>query len=358
MTTPETLETLVSSWDGNQVLVRHHGPSGSWIFVCMHSRVLGPWTGGTRMKVYDSPAEALRDGMRLAEGMTVKFTVSGLPFGGGKAVLAVPEIPTGPERTRLLRGYADAISSLGGNFWTGCDMNTTPADLDVIAETCPYVFGRSVENGGSGEPGPFTARGVFHGIKASLAHALGSSSVAGRTVLVQGVGSVGASLAELLADAGAELILSDVLPERATSLAERLGARTVEPEQALDTACDVYAPCATGGTISRETIPRLRCRVVAGSANNQLAAPEDADALASRGILYAPDFVVNAGGALYNAGSETLGWDEPRIADALRAIGTTLTLIFEQSVADGVSTGRAAEELASRRLRAEQARLP
>jgi leucine dehydrogenase len=346
------LERVIGSWDGEQVLVRFDEPTGSWIFVSVHSRLLGPAAGGTRMKVYESTADAVRDGTRLAAGMTVKMAVAGLSFGGGKTVLAVPSLLEGDERDGLFRRYAEAVASLGGSFWTGCDMNTTPRDLDVMSEVCPYVFGRSVADGGSGEPGPATARGVFHGIGASLAHAFGSPALEGRTVLVQGVGSVGARLAELLAGDGARLLLSDVAGDRATELAERLGGRVVSPERALETECDVYAPCATGGILSAETIPRLRCRVVAGSANNQLESLDDAELLRERGILYAPDFVINAGGVFHNVGIEALGWDDASVEVALAGIADTLAEIFARSEADGISTGRAAAALAERRLQA------
>jgi leucine dehydrogenase len=345
------LERVIESWDGEHVVVRYDAPTRSWMFVCIHSRRLGPAAGGTRMKVYGTPAEALRDGTRLAAAMTVKLAVAGFPYGGGKAVLAVPAVPEGERRADLLRRYADTVALLGGSFWTGCDMNTSPADLDVIAESCPYVFGRSTESGGSGEPGPFTARGVFHGIRASLAHAFGSPALDGRTVLVQGVGSVGARLAALLAEAGARVLVSDVALDRAREAAHRVGAEIVATDAALETTCDVYAPCAMGGTLSAETIPRLRCRVVAGAANNQLATPADADRLRERGILYAPDFVINAGGVFLNIGTETLGWDAARLEEALAGIGATLAEIFARSDAEGVSTGRAAEALAETRLR-------
>ena len=344
------LERILASWHGEQVVVHHDAATGSWIFVCVHSRRLGPAAGGTRMKVYASPAEALLDGTRLAQGMTVKFAVSGFAFGGGKTVIAVAELPRGAERAALLRRYGETVASLGGSFWTGADMNTTPADLDVVAETCPYVFGRSAENGGSGEPGPTTARGVFHGIQASLAHALGSPAPSGRTVLVQGVGSVGARLAELLADAGATVLVTDVDASRADEVAERLGARVVAPAEALRTECDVYAPCATGATLSARTIPGLRCRVVAGAANNQLESPEDADRLRERGILYAPDYVINAGGIFHYVGIEVLGWDDQALEQALQGIGDTLAEVFRRSEADGVSTARAADDLARARL--------
>jgi len=344
------LEQVIASWDGEQVLVRFDAPTGTWILVCIHSRKLGPAVGGTRMKVYESTVDALRDGTRLAAGMTVKMAIAGFSLGGGKAVLAVPALLEGDEREGLFRRYSEAIASLGGSFWTGCDMNTTPSDLDVIAQRCPYVFGRSVESGGSGEPGPLTARGVLYGIQACLTHIEGSPSLEGRGVLVQGVGSVGARLAELLTQAGARVLVTDIATERAEELGQRVGAQVVLPEHALETECDVYAPCATGGTLSADTIPRLRCGVVAGSANNQLATREDADRLRERGILYAPDFVINAGGAFHNAGTEALGWDAARVELALQGIGDTLTEIFRRSEAEGISTGRAAEALAARRL--------
>jgi len=340
---------ILEAWDGEQIAACYDRPSGTWMIVCIHSRRLGPAGGGTRMKVYDSPAEALRDGTRLAAGMTAKFAVAGLPFGGGKAVLAVPRLPSGDERRELLHRYGKLICSLGGNYLTGCDMNTTPVDLDVIAEVCPHVFGNSA---GSGEPGPFTARGVYHGIRATVAHADGEPSLAGKTVLVQGVGSVGARLAGLLAEDGADLLLTDVDADRAADVAASVDGRTVEAAGALTTACDVYAPCATGGTLNAGTIPALRCRIVAGAANNQLGERDDAERLRQQGVLYAPDFVINAGGIFHNVGRESLGWGDDEVEAALRGIGDTLAEIYARSDADGISTGRAADDLVEARLAA------
>jgi leucine dehydrogenase len=341
------LTGVIESWDGEQVVVRFDEPSGVWMFVCIHSRCLGPAAGGTRMKVYGSPAEALLDATRLASGMTAKFAVAGLPFGGGKAVLAVPHLPDGEERCALLHRYADVVCSLGGNYLTGCDMNIGPADLDVIHENCPHTFGHS---GGSGEPGPFTARGVFHGLRASVAHTDGSPSLDGKTVLVQGVGSVGARLAALLAEDGAEVLVTDVDHRRAEQVAAELGAKAVDADGALASACDVYAPCATGGTLSAATIADLRCRIVAGAANNQLGEAADAERLRSQGILYAPDFVINAGGIFHNVGREALGWGDAEVERALRGIGDTLAEIFDRAEAEGTSTGEAADALVAARL--------
>jgi leucine dehydrogenase len=338
---------VLEAWNGEQVVVRFDEPSRTWMFVCIHSRRLGPAAGGTRMKVYDHPGVALRDATRLAAGMTAKFAVAGLPFGGGKAVLAVPRLPEGDERRSLLHRYAEVVCSLGGNYLTGCDMNTTPADLDVIAEVCPHVFG---ESAGSGEPGPFTARGVLHGIRASVAHAYGSPALDGKTVLVQGVGSVGARLAALLAEDGADVLVTDVDAGRAEQIAESLGAKVFDAVGALATACDVYAPCAMGGTLSADTISELRCRIVAGAANNQLGEPADAERLRARGILYAPDFVINAGGIFHNVGREALGWGDAEVEQALQGIGGTLSEIFQRAEAEGTSTGEAADALVAARL--------
>jgi leucine dehydrogenase len=341
------LANVLEGWDGEQVVVRFDEPSGTWMFVCLHSRRLGPAAGGTRMKVYGSPAEALEDATRLAAGMTAKFAVAGLPFGGGKAVLAVPSLPTGEERRALLRRYGAVVCSLGGNYLTGCDMNTTPADLDVIREVCPHTFGHTA---GSGEPGPFTARGVFHGIRASVAHVDGAPDLDGKTVVVQGVGSVGSRLAATLAEAGAQVLVTDVDAGRARGAAQQLGATALDAAEAVETDCDVYAPCATGGTLSAAAISRLRCRIVAGAANNQLVEPADAERLRSRGILYAPDFVINAGGIFHNVGREALGWRDEEVEQALRGIGDTLTEIYGRADAEGISTGRAADDLVAARL--------
>jgi leucine dehydrogenase len=346
-----SLESLIESWDGEKVVIAYDQPSGTWIFICIHSSALGPAAGGTRMKVYDTPADALADGMRLSAGMTSKFAVTDLEFGGGKAVLAVPEIPQGDERRRLLLKYADIVESLKGAFYTAPDVNTAAADMDVMAERCSYVFSRSAENGGSGNPGPFTARGVYHGIRASCAHAFGSDDLTGRSVLVQGVGSVGAPLAELLAAGGATLLLSDVDDVNVRELGGRLGASVVAPDAVIETACDVYAPCALGATLDADTIPRLRARVVAGSANNQLAEDADAERLRAAGVLYAPDYVINGGGALYASVRELRGWDDEQIETALAGIGRTLSRIYERADADGITTLAAANALAEARLR-------
>jgi leucine dehydrogenase len=340
------LEELIRSWDGEEVVVRFDEPTGTWMFVCIHSTARGPAGGGTRMKVYAEPRDALADAMRLASAMTLKMAAVDMPFGGAKAVLAVPELIDGEARRGLLLRYADLVASLRGTFNTGPDVNTSAADMDVIGERCGYVFCRTEENGGSGDPGPHTARGVFHGIRASVRHVFGTDSLEGRVVLVQGFGSVGGPLASELAAAGARVLASDVVPGRA----DRVGAEVVPAEEVIGTECDVYAPCALGGTLNAETIPRLRCRIVAGSANNQLAEPEDAERLRAAGILYAPDFVINAGGVLNSLGVEHLGWTREQIEERLAGIGDTLEESYARAEAEGITTEAAAERLARTRL--------
>jgi leucine dehydrogenase len=344
------IEDLLRGWDGEEVAVRFDAPTGTWMFVCVHSTVLGPAAGGTRMNVYSTPEDALGDGLRLSSAMTSKNAMAGLPLGGGKAVLAVPELPTGAARRELLLRYADLVESLHGTYWTACDMNTVSADMDVVGERCSHVFGRTEAAGGSGTSAPATADGVFVGIRAAVAHAFGRDDVAGRTVAVQGVGKVGDPLARSLAEAGARLVLADVDDVRAKELANELGGSSVDAEEIVDVDCDVFSPCATGGVLSRDSIARLRCRVVAGAANNQLAEPEDAERLAERGILYAPDYVVNAGGIIHLASLELLGEDLPARDERLHAIGDTLREVFRVADERGISTAAAADAIVEQRL--------
>ena len=345
-------EELLRGWDGEHVVARFDEPSGAWMLVGVHSSVLGPAMGGTRMKVYRSGDEALHDVLRLSQAMTMKQAAAGLDFGGGKAVVAVPAVPPpgSVARRDLLHRYGDLVESLGGSYLTAADMNTGEADLDIVGERTDHVLGRSAACGGSGSSAGDTALGVFHGIRASVRQAFGGGELAGRRVLVQGVGAVGARLAELLREAGARLVLADLDDERAASLAVSLGADPVPAHHVFDTECDVFSPCATGGVLSAETIPLLRCRVVAGAANNQLATPWDGDRLHDRGILYAPDYVINAGGVIHLAGYERLGWDEAQMASRLAGIGQTLADLFERAEREGITTAATADRLATERL--------
>jgi len=336
-------ESVLAGWDGEHAVVRHDAESGAWMFVCVHSTVRGPAGGGTRMRVYPAPADGLADAMRLSAAMTWKMAGAGMPRGGGKAVLAVPELPAGEPRRRLLRRYGELVASLGGSYRTAGDMNISPEDLDVVAETCPWVYGTT---SGGGNSGRGTARGCLHAIRATVEHLFGSPALTGRRVLVQGAGAVGGVLAGELADAGARVLVSDVDEARAAAT----GCETVAPERVVETEVDVYSPCAVGGTLDAESIPRLACRAIAGCANNQLAEPGDADRLRERGILYAPDYVVSAGGIIQLIGLEDEGWDEAHLEERLAGIGETLRTLFAEADAESITPAEAADRLVRRRL--------
>jgi leucine dehydrogenase len=347
------MEQLLASWDGESVTTHRDRRTGTSMFVCVHSTRLGPSGGGLRMKTYPSPVDALADGLRLSEAMTLKFASVDLPMGGGKAVIALPDarLPAGEDRKRLLHEFGSFVKSLGGLYSCAPDMNTSAADMDLIAQVCPFVFCKTEAAGGSGDTAPDTAIGVLHGIRASCRFAFGSDDLSGRRVLVQGAGGVGGRLIELLHEAGAEVIATDIDPQRLDTLRSR-GIKVVSPETALTTACDVLSPCATGGMINARTIPGLRCRVVAGGANNQLEKPSDADLLAERGIVYAPDFVINAGGVLHGHGLEVQGWSRKTLDQHLAGIGGAVFAILERAKREGVSTEAAARRHAEARLAA------
>jgi leucine dehydrogenase len=337
-------EELFERWDGEEAVVRYDRESGGWIFVCIHSTALGPAAGGTRLRVYPTPADGLADAMKLSRAMTVKWAGANLPSGGGKAVLAVPELPTGDARRDLLLRYGDVVQSLGGLYRTAGDMNITPQDLDIVHERCDWVYGTT---SGGGNSGRGTAIAVHAGLEACAEEVFGSADLRGRTVLVQGAGAVGEVLVRLLQEDGADVLVSDVDDTRARAT----GATVVSPDDVYDTECDMYSPCAIGGTLNAGTIQRLRCRVVGGSANNQLAEPEDAARLHDRGILYAPDFIINAGGIIQLYLLEDRGSSEDEMLRALRGVGDTLRDIF----ARGGDPTEAAEQLAAERIAQKRA---
>jgi leucine dehydrogenase len=345
-----SIDDVLRNWDGELATVCHDERTGAWMFIAIHSTVLGPGAGGTRMKTYAEPADGLRDAMNLAEAMTFKMAATGLPMGGAKSVLAVPG-PLSPEdRRHLLLRHGHNVELLKGSYRTGPDVNTSSEDMDVLSEQTSFAFGRSPARGGSGSSAPDTAVGCFHGIRASVAHVFGSDDLSGRRVLVQGVGAVGEPLVEMLVKAGADVVVSDVELARVEALYDRLGVEVVAPESVLTTECDVYAPCALGGTVTAEVIPALRCRIVAGAANNPLGERSDAERLQEAGILYAPDFVINAGGAIHLIGYEALGWTQDQVEEGLVGIGATLAEIYRRADAEGISTEVAAERLAASRL--------
>ena len=290
---------LIAAWDGEGVVPRFDQETGTWIFIALHSSQLGIPTGGTRMKVYPGLRDALRDAMRLAEGMTYKWAGLGTEFGGGKAVLAISRPLSPADRRGLMHRYGALLVSLQGAFRTGADLGTGPDDMGYVAEKTPHVLGVDPQTKESTDPGPFTARGVFAGIRAAVLHRFGKDSLTGVKILIQGLGGVGCPLAALLAEADADLLLCDADPARAERLAQKIGRGQVVPaNRAYSEKCDVFSPCAVGGVLNEDSIVTLGCQVVAGSANNQLLEEDDADRLHKWGVLYVPDYIVNAGGAM------------------------------------------------------------
>jgi leucine dehydrogenase len=325
--------------------------SGVTIAIAVHSTVLGPALGGARMWHYDSPGDGIEDALRLARAMTYKAAAAGLPLGGGKGVICAPtpERPEGEARRAMLLDFGDAVASLGGSYVTAEDVGTGAADMATIAERTSHVVGLPDERGGSGDPSPVTARGVLAALRACLEHRFGDPSLNGVRICVVGAGHVGGRLARLLAGGGAEVTLTDVDPSR-RALAEELGARWVDPGDAVLTECEVLAPCALGGVIDAETVDRLRCEIVCGAANNVLADERLATDLTRRGIVYAPDFIANAGG-LISVYAELHRLDRQAVAALVDNIGGAVLHALDAADRHGTTPLAEAQTLALQRLR-------
>ena len=341
----------LSSGGHEQLVLCHEPTSGLRAIVAIHDTTLGPALGGVRQWSYAGDAEAIRDALRLSRAMTYKAAVSGLDQGGGKTVVIGSPGEGGEARFRALGRFID---TLGGRYIAAEDVGTSPREMEWISRETPWVTGIDPALGGSGDPSPLTAIGVFEGMRAACAHVFGSPDLSGRRVVVQGCGHVGAALVRLLCEAGATVEACDLDTARAQAL-ESLGARTVPLAGVAERECDVLAPCALGGLLDHDTILRLRCAVVCGAANNQLEDDACGDELAARGILYAPDYVVNAGG-IVNIYEEFHGYDAGRAERRVREIGGTLARVIELAEEDGISTAAAADRLAERRI-AERAPL-
>ncbi len=343
---------LMQERDGHEtVLVSRGRRSAVTSIVAVHSTALGPALGGCRMWSYATLGEAVTDALRLSRAMTLKAAVAGLPLGGGKSVICLPAgapAPAGAEREAILRDFAEALELLGGSYITAEDVGTHSGDMALLARWTSHVAGRPHREGGGGDPGAFTAAGVEAAMRASLREAFGSPEPSGRSVAIVGVGSVGGALARLLAADGAELVLADIDPGKRT-LAHELGARWMSPEEALRAEVDVLAPCALGGVIDGELLPALRCGVICGAANNQLAEDALARQLAERGIVYAPDFVVNAAG-LINVSLELTRYDGAEAQERAADIETVLERVFARARETHTTPLAAAVELAHERL--------
>lgn len=322
-----------------QVVFHHDEASGLKAIIAIHNTNLGPATGGCRMWSYASDEEALTDALRLSRGMTYKNAMAGLPMGGGKSViLANPHTDKSPE---LFKAFGRAVEQLGGRYVSAEDVGITTDDMAVIATETAHVAGLA---GKSGDPSPYTAIGTFVGIKAALKHQRGNESLAGLTVGVQGVGHVGYYLCKHLHESGAKLVVTDVNQASLDRVATEFGARIVAPEAIYDANMDIYAPCALGATLNDQTLPRLKATIVAGCANNQLARPHHDHQLREMGILYAPDYVINAGGII-NVSYEA-NYDANASRQKTEAIYDTLLDVFQQAESNGRPTGITADAIA------------
>jgi leucine dehydrogenase len=319
--------------DHEELVVRKGRRSGVYTIVAVHSTTLGPSLGGCRMWRYASSADAARDALRLSRAMTFKNAAAGLNLGGGKSVIALPPgpPPAGRARRAILEDFGDTVSILEGAYYTAEDVGTSSRDMSVIADRTKYVTGLPRGRGGIGDPSPFTAIGVQAAIRASAQRVYGSTSLKGRTIAVIGAGRVGERLARLLSKAGAKLVLADI-DDSKKSLAKELKAKWTDPTTALLSEVDIVAPCALGGMVNGHSVQRLRCEIVCGSANNQLAHDGLADDLAERGILYAPDFIANAGGVM-NVATELdpEGYDAARTKRRALGIEETMDHIYDEA---------------------------
>jgi leucine dehydrogenase len=327
-----------------QIIFFYDGTSGLKAIIGIHDTTLGPALGGTRIWDYETEEEALIDVLRLSRGMTYKNAVAGLNLGGGKTV-----IMGNPEKIKseeLFRAFGRYIEGLGGRYITGEDMNTTTKDMGFINDETDYVVGLE---GKSGNPSPVTAFGVFKGILASVEEAFGTMDLAGKIVAVQGVGAVGYNVCKHLCEAGAELIVTDIRKANIDRAVQDFGAASVAPEEIYGVKCDIFAPCAMGAVINDFTIQQLKCKVVAGSANNQLAENKHGDMLEKKGIIYAPDFVINGAGVM-NVYEEMKGYNVERAMSRAAGVYDNVKKVFEIAKRDGIPTYKAADRMAEERI--------
>jgi leucine dehydrogenase len=338
----------LEEYEHEQVAFAFDAVAGLRGIVAIHSTVLGPAIGGTRMRVYDRDEDALEDALKLSVGMTYKAAAAGLNFGGGAAVIMGD--PETDKSETLFRALGRQIESLNGRYITSEGLGTGVDDMQCIRMETEHVVGLHRAYGGSGDPSPVTAHGTLFGLRACLEEAGMECSLSGLTVAIQGLGRGGSELARVLTAEGAGVVGSDSNPEAARRAKAELPIEVVEPEDIYDVDCEVFSPCAVGGILNDDTIPRLRCRIIAGLANNQLADPAHADSIAGRGILYAPDFVVNAGG-LIGVAEEIAGFSMERAMRRAEDIYVVLKHVFALSREREISTAEAANVFAEERIR-------
>jgi leucine dehydrogenase len=337
----------LKAYDYGEVHFKHDKGTGLRAIVAIHDSRLGPALGGCRFLPYDTDEDAVIDALRLARGMTYKAALAGLAHGGGKSVLIRPKQHF--DRVAMFRAFGRFVNDLGGHYITAEDSGTGLEDMEVIRTVTKHVTGVDTAHGGSGDPSPFTALGVRRGIEACVKHRLERPTLEGVHVAVQGVGHVGYHLCKELHASGAKISVADVDPLKAERAEREFGASVVPLDRIFEIACDVIAPCALGSALNDDTIPRLRARIVAGAANNQLAQPRHGDDLHARGILYAPDYAINAGG-LVNVAQEVLGYDAQKARENTLEIFDTIYEITDRSAKTGTPTYRIADMMVEEKL--------
>jgi leucine dehydrogenase len=342
-----TIFDLLAKYDYGELHVCRDPGSGLQAIVAIHDTRLGPALGGCRFIHYDTEEAAVIDALRLARGMTYKAAITGLPLGGGKSVIIRP--PREFDRTALFRAFGKFVGDLGGHYITAEDSGTSIEDMEIIRTMTQHVTGVKSEHGGSGDPSPYTALGVRRGIEACVKFVLARDSIKGLHVAVQGVGHVGYHLCKELSTLGAKLTVADIDPLKSERAQREFGADVVPLDSIFDVECDVLAPCALGSALNDDTVPNLRCRIVAGAANNQLAEPRHGEDLMQRGILYAPDYAINAGG-LINVAQELDGYDEAKSRDKVMKIYDTIYEIAERAAAAMKPSHIIADTIAQERL--------
>jgi len=337
--------------DGHEEVIFFSDPSCNLkVIVAIHNTILGPALGGTRMWQYASEEEAIDDVLRLSKGMTYKAAVSGLNLGGGKAVIIGD--PEKDKSEALFRAYGRLLESLNGRYITAEDVNTRVEDIEHIFTETGNCVGVAEVHGGSGNPSPWTARGVFRGIQASCQKVYGDKSLRGKVVALQGAGSVGRFLGEYLYNEGAEVYVCDISEKNIELFKEKVpNAKVVGIDEIYDVDCDIYSPCALGATVNDNTIERLKCKIVAGAANNQLAEDRHGEILKEKGILYAPDYLINAGG-LMNVSIEFEGWSEDKAVRMVDSIFNTTLDVFRISDEQNIPVNKATDVLAESRIEA------
>ena len=333
-------------WGHEQVVFCHDPSCGYLGIIAIHNTTLGPALGGTRFWQYGSTDEAITDALRLARGMTYKAAAAGLNLGGGKSVIVGDNHR--PDREALFRAHGRFIESLKGRYITAEDVGTSPTDMEYVRMETSSVAGL---HGRSGDPSPVTAYGVYMGMKASAKRRWGSDSLGNKKVLIQGCGNVARALAELLHAEGARLVVTDIDREKVKRVVDATGAETAAPDQIYDVPADIYSPNALGATINDDTLKRLKVELIAGGANNQLAEERHGRLLEERGLLYAPDYVINGGGVI-NVYGELMGWDHDRAKRKAAQIYDTLLSIYQTAEREKIPTCEAADHVAEARIRA------